>query len=326
MRVLLTGNLGYIGPVVTAALKAAGHYVIGLDTGWFLPNYASLPVWPDEQIPGDLRDVIGLPRADVVVHLAGLSNDPLGDMDKKLTSDINVRGTLRIADGYPESRHVVVSSCSIYGSADMATEETRPNPLTAYAVAKHFVDFSLMAHVGDAPRGSYFNAVSLRLGTVYGYSPGHRLDLVVNGMTYDAVHGLPITVHGNAARPLVNVEDVARSIVFMLDRPETGVFNVVGENFHMADLASVISKFTSARVRAREADVDQRDYMADGSKLRALGWQPQHTVASTLPDLTEKSLTLSGIPSRYKRLNALRYLIDSGELTPDLHRKEPVAA
>lgn len=203
----------------------------------------------------------------------------------------------------------------------MATEETAPAPLTEYAVSKAFVDTWLAN-----PRSLIYDAVSLRLGTVYGYSPGHRLDLVVNNMVYDAVQGRDITVTGNAARPLIHVEDVARAIVFMLDRPETGIYNVVGENYRMADLAADIASFTVARVLPRPDSVDARDYMADGSKLRALGWEPQHTVVGSLPALALMSVALPGCPSRYKRLNALRHLIDSGVLTPDLRRKDPVAA
>ena len=315
MRVLVTGNLGYIGPVVTRHLKAAGHYVVGLDTGWFLPNLASLPEWPDEQYFGDIRDEDGR-GMDAIVHLAGLSNDPMGNLDPALTHAINFEGTCNLLARW-DSRHVIVSSCSVYGTADMATERTEPHPISQYAVSKAAVD--------DFARVMMLNRVSLRLGTVYGWSPGHRLDLVVNRMTYDATHGLGITVNGNAARPLTHIEDVARVIVFMLDRGETGVYNVVGENWRMRDLADLISQANRAtRVIEKPAAADLRDYAASGDKLLGLGWQPASGVADVLPDLIPRTAAL-GTPSRYVRLDALRNLIASGYLDSDL-RTERIAA
>lgn len=320
MRVLVTGNLGYIGPVVTRHLKAAGHYVFGLDTGWFLPNLASLPEWPDEQRFRDFRvPTVGL-HPEAVVHLAGLSNDPMGELDPTLTDAINYGGTLAAIKGNPAARHVVISSCSVYGASDMATEESELAPLTTYAQTKAYIDDELHGAVGWA------NAVSLRLGTVYGYSPGHRLDLVVNRMTYDAVHGRGVTVTGDASRPLVHVEDVARAIVFMLERPETGIYNVVGDNYQIDVLGQLVATITGATLIRKPSDTDARDYMADGSKLINLGWEPRYTVAGSLPVLAEKSLSLLGVPSRYVRLSALKNLIESGVIGPDLRRKEPIAA
>ena len=243
MRVLVSGNLGYIGPVLVRRLRSAGHYVIGVDTGWYVHDYAGEPVWPHEQHFADIRH----PRdswyrdVDAAVHLAGLSNDPMSELDPELTEEINVGGTLgALLDG--GGRNVIVSSCSVYGATDeVATEESRPNPLTPYAKAKAAVD--AYVHEGRWFRG---NAVSLRLGTVYGYSPGHRLDLVVNRMAYDAVTKGYVSATGNAWRPLVHVEDVASAILFMLDQPWTGVYNVVGENAQMMPLGTS-STWTNGR-------------------------------------------------------------------------------
>lgn len=322
----MTGNLGYVGPVVVRALKAAGHEVHGFDAGWFTPNHAAMPEWPHQQWIGDLRRPRWVPGAlDAVVHLAGLSNDPLGELDPALTERINEQGTKDYLFHLRHTRHIVISSCAVYGSAAMATEETPPAPLTAYAQSKANVDAWLVENLD-------LNAVSLRLSTVYGWSPGHRLDLVVNRMVYDAVHGLGITVNGNAARPLVHVEDVARAIVFMLDRPETGIYNVVGENWRMAALADEVAhrvhEATGKRPRVKTvpADADQRDYAADGSKLRTLGLNFENSVTHTIHDLAAKSLALGGPRSRYERLSAIRNLISSGALTPDLRRKESIAA
>ena len=322
MRVLLTGNLGYIGPVVTAALKRAGHEVMGLDTGWFLPNLAAPPEWPEEQVFGDIREDGLFLSADAIVHLAGLSNDPMGALNESLTERVNLDGTLNLIASHPDIRHVIVSSCSVYGAAEMATEETPVAPQTAYATAKAAVDYYVQRR---NLRG--LNAVSLRLGTVYGWSPGMRLDLVVNRMTYDATHGLGITVTGNAARPLTHIEDVASAIVFMLDRPETGVFNVVGENWRMRDLAETIAWATKAKIREQDTGSgDARDYMASAAKLEALGWQSEWGVGDALADLLRAGHILGlGSPFRYERLHALKDLIRSGYLDSDL-RHERIAA
>jgi len=319
MRVLLTGNLGYIGPVVTAALKRAGHEVMGLDTGWFLPNLAAPPEWPEEQVFGDIREDGLFLSADAIVHLAGLSNDPMGALNESLTERVNLDGTLNLIASHPDIRHVIVSSCSVYGAAEMATEETPVAPQTAYATAKAAVDYYVQRR---NLRG--LNAVSLRLGTVYGWSPGMRLDLVVNRMTYDATHGLGITVTGNAARPLTHIEDVASAIVFMLDRPETGVFNVVGENWRMRGLANTIARATGATITELQSGPDQRDYSASGAKLDALGWQSEWGVGDVLADLSERVVNV-GPPARYERLHALQALIRSGYLDSDL-RHERIAA
>ena len=317
MRVLVTGWAGYIGPVVIRHLRAAGHYVVGIDTGWFLRDYAELPEYPDEAIFADIRNAPLVNGIDAVVHLAGLSNDPLGDLDTALTTDINIGGTYSMLAHYPSARHVVVSSCSVYGTADMATEETPVAPLTHYAKAK--------AQIDDMVAKYRFDAVSLRLGTVYGWSPGHRLDLVVNQMVYDAGRGLGVTVNGDAQRPLVHVEDVASAIVFMLDRKERGIYNVVGENWLMADLGAWVAGITKAALHRHPASADQRDYSASNAKLRALGWRPECNVASTVPSLFAKSRSLR-MASRYKRLASIQKLIREGVLTPDLYRKESVAA
>lgn len=312
MRVLVTGFGGYIGPVIVRRLRDAGHYVIGWDTGFFLPNYAEPPTWPDKVRFVDIRDARLWPdKVDAVVHLAGLSNDPMGDLYPHLTDQINYWGTRAVLD-FP-ARHVVVSSCSVYGANDMATEESAPHPLTDYALAKARVDDVLVG------------GVSLRLGTVYGYSPGHRLDLVVNRMAWDAVNVGLVTATGNAARPLVHVEDVADAVLFMLDRPETGIYNVVGENVRMHDLAGQIGKYAAVPVRLLPPGADQRDYMASGDKLAALGFRPKRTVESSLPVLFEHTIRLPYSRERYERLPALRRLMERN-LTSDLRPKERIAA
>lgn len=313
MNVLVTGNLGYIGSAVVKQLRATPFpYITGLDRGWFLSEFAEPPCLPDEQLFADLRDSVPYPPANphTIVHMAGLSNDPLGDLDPKLTEEINTKATLRLVRRYPRARHVVISSCSVYGFTDaIATEETPVAPLTPYAKAKADVDRYL--ELAD------FDYVSLRLGTVYGYAPGYRLDLVVNKMCWDA--SFPegkVYCAGNAQRPLVHVDDVARAVeMAVVGEIPRGVYNVVGENWHIRDLGRAVANAAGAPLE-RVATADKRDYSASADKLLARGWKPTRTVRDTIPELLRLSSTL---PIReYRRLPALQRLIDTGRLDAQL--------
>lgn len=304
-QVLLTGALGYIGPVVTRRLKAAGHRVIGLDLGWFTSQYVTLPDWPDSVFFGDIRAGTGA-LAPVVVHLAGLSNDPLGALDPALTRSINEEGTLHLIRTMPRARHVVVSSCAVYGqSPDIASEDTAPNPLTEYARCKAAVDAGL-----EYAR----SAVSLRLGTVYGPSPGHRLDLVVNRMVYDATHGRGVTVHGSQWRPFVHIEDVAEAILRAVESDITGIRNVVGQNMKIDTLGGIVARATGAALTVNDSP-DKRDYRAATNHSDWMEYR--HTIDEALPELIEFTRPL-GPPSRYERLATIKGLIASGRLSADL--------
>lgn len=310
-QVLLTGALGYIGPVVTRRLKAAGHTVIGLDLGWFTSQYVTMPTWPDSVRFGDIRDGTGL-ISPVVVHLAGLSNDPLGALSPELTRSINEEGTLHLIRTMRRARHVVISSCAVYGqSPDVANEETPPNPLTEYARCKAAVDAGLEYAE---------NAVSLRLGTVYGPSPGHRLDLVVNRMVYDATHGLGVTVHGSQWRPFVHVEDVAEAILRAVESDITGIRNVVGQNMKIDTLGGLVSRATGAALTVNDSP-DKRDYRA--VTLHPDWMEYRHTIADSLSELVKFTRPL-GPPTRYERLATIKSLVASGRLASNL--TEPIAA
>ncbi len=311
MTVAVTGNLGYIGPIVVRALKARGHRVIGVDTGWYTSQHATMPDWPHAQRFGDLS-LTAEYLPNVVVHLAGLSNDPLSAFAPELTHSINELGTLGLIRSMPKARHVVVSSCAVYGaSEEVATEESPVSPLTAYARAKANVDAALAGHP---------NAMILRLGTVYGPSPGHRLDLVVNRMVYDAVHGLGIKVHGSSWRPFTHVEDVAEAICRAVESDAAGVHNVVGQNLRIDTLGQIVGRLTGAHVLLTDSP-DARNYQA--TTIRGPWMDYEHTVAESIADLAAFSLALPGLPSRYERLATLKQLVASGRLTEQL---ETVAA
>lgn len=308
-NVLVTGSAGYIGPVVVRALRAAGHTVVGYDLGWFGENDGS--TW---FIRGDIREPLVHPAwPDVVVHLAGLSNDPMGDLDPDLTRDINLNGTVEMAHRHP-CRHVIVSSCAVYGvQTTPATEETRPNPQTLYAECKERID----RWFRDDGWLNGIDSVSLRLGTVYGPAPNHRLDLVVNRMVFDALNNGGVRVSGDAARPLVHVEDVASAVLWAVEGDQQGIYNIIGENIRMKELGRAIAHFAGVPVKFSDAGADTRDYMASGEKALRAGWAPTRSVEGTLPALFEhtKQYDTYDLPD-HVRLIQLQRLIDEGELDP----------
>ena len=306
MKVLVTGASGYIGRVVVPALRRAGHDVLGYDTDWF-GGEGNL------RVIGDIRDSLvasGWPNA--VVHLAGLSNDPMGDLDPALTWEINYWGTREMLLHHGAAKHVVISSRAVYGQSDEMRDETSTlNPQSTYAECKAKVDRYLAMTPG-------FEYTVLRLGTVYGHSPNHRLDLVVNRMVFDALRKRHVVATGNAARPLVHVEDVASAIVWAVERPATGdIYNIVGENMRMHELANLVAAFAVVPVHLVTGGADSRDYMASGSKALRAGWAPRCSVEGSLSRLFGQSRGYDDRALSAKvRLARLRFLIGDGTIDP----------
>ncbi|MBC7172328.1 MAG: SDR family oxidoreductase, partial [Polyangiaceae bacterium] len=221
MRVLLTGHKGYIGTVLAPMLEAAGHEVHGLDSDIFERCTFGAPPreipWTRKDIRDvELRDVEGF---DAVIHLAGLSNDPLGDLDPALTYEINHHATVRLAELARRAgvhRFLFSSSCSNYGASDgesILDEESELRPVTPYGKAKALAEQDLAA-LAD----SRFCPVYLRNATAYGVSPRLRFDLVLNNLvawahTTGAVH---LKSDGSAWRPLVHIEDISRAFLALL--------------------------------------------------------------------------------------------------------------
>ena len=303
MRVLVTGWAGYIGPAVVRALRNAGHFTLGLDTGWFAANWAEPLYWPLSQWFGDIRDFERFVHPedvpDAIVHLAGLSNDPLGELRPPLTHEINVKGTQRLLN-VKGPKHIFASSCAVYGVADVATEETPVMPQTAYAESKAWVDKWL-------PEG----ACSLRFSTAWGYTPGLRTDLVLNAWEFNKPDRLRVSP---ARRSFVHVEDIADAVVFALDHDLSGIYNVVGENWTIPDLAEYVRPHIGSPPIEMAEFPDPRSYFASGEKLYAAGWQPARLVEADFPALAATTV----FPREYGRLAAIKALMASGRLDADL--------
>jgi nucleoside-diphosphate-sugar epimerase len=346
MRILATGHRGYIGVRLAPMLRSAGHDVVGLDSGLFDDCTLS----PDEEgaidaLERDVRDVAArdLRGFDAVVHLAGISNDPLGDLDPDCTYDINHRGTVHLAEQAKAAgvaRFLFSSSCSLYGAAGdtMLDEQAEFNPVTPYGWSKVLAERDLTALADDG-----FSPVFLRNATAYGVSARLRGDLVVNNLVGYAVTTGEVFLKsdGSPLRPLVHIEDVARAFLALLEAPRDLVHNeafnvgVSSENYRIRDVAALVEELVpgSRVVFAQDAGPDRRNYRVSCDKLAATvpSFRPQWTVRSGIEELIAAfdaaRLTLDDLTgSRLQRIQHVKRLLGEGRLGPDLRWREPRAS
>jgi len=332
MRVLVTGHHGYIGSVVTPMLHDAGHEVVGMDTFF----YEGCDFGPDEQKfeerRRDIRDVAAaeLEGFDAVVHLAALSNDPLGDLDKELTYDINLRGTLHLAAQAKTAgveRFVFASSCSMYGAAagDELVDESAPlRPLTAYAESKVKAEEGL-SRLADAD----FSPVSLRNATAYGASPRLRVDIVLNNLSGWAftTGRIRLLSDGRAWRPIVHIADIGRAVIGTLAAPREAVHDVAfnvgaqNENYRIRDLAEMVHEQLPDAVLdiAAKSYADPRSYRVGFGRFNELlpEHQPVWTARMGAKELVDGYRANGLTPElfegyRYTRLKQINRLLEDG--------------
>ncbi|TMC70234.1 MAG: SDR family oxidoreductase [Chloroflexi bacterium] len=285
MKVLVTGNLGYIGPVLAKALTEAGHEVHGYDSALFV-RFAthSLPVIA-RQTFADLRDTKALrreiERCDAVVLLAAMSNDPLGELDAALTREVNLDATVRAIDLTGDRPLVVYSSASVYGvSNEICGEDAALRPLTLYSELKVAVERVALARP---------NALVLRNGTVHGPAPVLRGDLLLNAMVASAVATGEIVLMTTPAtrRPVIDVRDLAALTAGLLERGATGLYNSAALNMSVGEAAELVARVTGARVIERHQGSDPRDYAMDTSKLDRIArpWWAPRSLEDSIGDL-----------------------------------------
>jgi nucleoside-diphosphate-sugar epimerase len=342
LKVLLTGHDGYIGAVMTPMLLAAGHEVVGLDTGLFGDclfggDDAMVRV---PTLSTDLRDVEPgqLEGFDAVIHLGGLSNDPLGDIDPDLTYRINEEASMRLARHARDAgvaRFLFSSSCSTYGAAgdDFLDESADFNPVTPYGASKVRVEDGLR-ELADESGGS-FSPVYLRNATAYGVSPRLRLDLVLNNLVGWAhtTGRILMLSDGTPWRPIVHIEDISRAFLAALTAPREAIhdqaFNVgrTDQNFQVRDLAEIVAETVpGCRIEyASDAGPDKRTYRVDCSKIEhglpgfEARWDARRGAEELYRAYREHDLTRERFESAlYKRLPTIRGLVDAGRLTEDL--------
>lgn len=308
MKILITGNMGYVGPVVSKRLRKTfpGAFLAGLDTGYFGGCISSFDRLPEtrfdvqyfldmRQIPEDI-----LKNVDVVVHLAGISNDPIGNLFEQVTYDINLQASKDMAVAAKAAgvkRFVFASSCSMYGAADDSArnEDSQLNPLTAYARSKASFEEDLKRLSGNG-----FQATCLRFSTACGWSERLRLDLVLNDFVACAVTSGEITIlsDGTPWRPLINVRDMARAIEWAVTRDDQdgGSFLAVNVgsdewNYQVKDLAEAVGKvIPGVKISINpDAPPDKRSYRVNFELFRKLApkHQPQVDLVESIRELKD---------------------------------------
>ncbi|NUO96589.1 MAG: SDR family oxidoreductase [Nonomuraea sp.] len=336
MRVLLTGHQGYLGSVMAPMLAQAGHQVVGLDSGLFADCVLGPAPEAIEAHAVDLRDagpehVAGF---DAVIHLAALSNDPLGALAPDLTYDINHHASVRLAKLARDAgvrRFLYASTCSVYGAsggADLLDEEAPLRPVTPYAESKVRVEDDLVALADDD-----FTPVFLRNATAFGFSPRLRADIVLNNLVGHAhlTGEVRVLSDGTPWRPLVHARDIAEAFIAALEAPREAVhataFNVGAEvnNVTVAEIAAeVVAAVPGSKLSITgETGADPRSYRVNFSRIRAaLGYEARWTVKAGAGELIdayrEHGLTRHDFERRFTRLARLADRRESGTVDDTL--------
>ena len=339
MKIVLTGFDGYIGSVLAPYLIRKGHEVTGLDTGFYnngwLYRDRSQPLIP-ESIHKDIREIEkkDLEGFDAVVHLAELSNDPLGQLKPDITQKINYKATLRLARLSKVCRirrFIYTSSCSVYGTNgdDFKTEESELNPQSIYAECKILVEREVSKMADDQ-----FSPVFLRNATAYGLSPKMRFDIVLNNLCGHAWHNKRIEMISNGTpwRPLVHVLDICKAIKLSLEGPVEDIHNQIlnvgdtNENYQIRDVADITaSVFNNCDIKTGTENNDPRSYRVSFEKIKRVlpGFTCDYDVTKGVMQLFNlfKNINLSkeDFNSRsFIRLKQIQHLIETRQVDEQL--------
>ena len=337
MKILVTGHKGYIGTIMVPMLLDKGYDVVGLDTDLYARSTFGEGIVEIPELKKDVRDVEleDLEGFEAVLHLAGLSNDPLGNLNPQLTEEINYLASVKIAKLAKQagvSRFIFSSSCSNYGAGgeDWLNEESNFNPVTPYGVSKVNSEQEISKLADDN-----FSPTFLRNATAYGVSPRIRFDLVLNNLAAWAfTKGLVyIKSDGTPWRPIVHIEDISRAFIAVLEAPRKLIHNEafnVGrneDNYRIRDLAEIVKDTVpGCRIEyAPDAGPDKRCYRVDCSKIARIlpDFQPQWDARKGAAELYEAykkvGLTLEEFEgTKYQRIAHIKYLISNELLDEEL--------
>lgn len=336
MRILVTGTEGYLGSLLAPTLLGRGDDVTGLDTGYYKNGwlYNGVHETPHTLVK-DIRhvtpdDLVGF---DAVVHMAELSNDPIGDRIGEVTYDINHLGSVGLASAAKRAgvpRFVYMSSCSVYGVADGTVDETSPtDPQTAYARCKALVERDVTALADDD-----FSPTFLRNATAFGASPRQRFDIVLNNLAGLAwtTHRIAMTSDGTPWRPLVHGLDIAKAIRAVLDAPREDVhaqvLNVGADdnNYTVREIAETVgAEFPGCEVSFGEPSADNRSYRVSFAKIREVlpGFETDWDAAAGAAQLhrvfEQIALDTETFTGRgHTRLAQIEHLLKTGQVDPQL--------
>lgn len=333
MKILLTGIDGYIGTVLGQELLREGYEVVGLDTGYYSDTwlYDIADFKEPKTMKKDIRkvtkeDFVGF---DAVVHLAELSNDPLGENDPTVTYQINHEGTVNLAKQAKKAgvnRFIYFSSCSVYGSSDKVLDENSGlNPLTAYAKSK-VLNEKYLLQIAD----NNFSPLIFRNATVYGSSPRFRFDLAVNNLSGLAFTTKEIKMDSDGMpwRPFVHILDVCQAVLIALKTPCEKIYNQIvnvgdtNSNYQIKDIAEIVKNtFPGCTVSLNKNGADKRNYRVNFDKIKTVlpGFSCKYDVAKGARELlnifTKVNLTFEDFQSRnYTRLKQIKYLRENNKI------------
>lgn len=288
MHVLVTGGCGYIGHVLTPILLETGHKVTVVDIMWFgnyLPEHENLTV-----VKGDVRNVDSIPMTgvDTIIHLANIANDPCGDLNAKLSWEVNTLATMQLIEkaiGHNVKQFIFACSGSVYGvkEEEQVTEELSLVPISDYNKTKMISERILL---------SYQDKIiiqSVRPATVCGFSPRTRLDVSVNMLTMQALTNNKITVFGgDQTRPNIHIKDISNVFIHFLKIQDrfTGIFNAGFENISILDIARKVAEQVPAEIVVTESN-DPRSYRLNADKLLNTGFSPQYGVDYAIKEIID---------------------------------------
>jgi len=343
MRVLVTGHKGYIGTVMVPMLLAEGHEVVGFDSDLYERSTFGEGIVEVPTIRKDIRDVesADLNGIEAVIHLAGLSNDPLGDLNPELTGEINHRASVKLAQLAKAAgiqRYIFSSSCSNYGAGgeDLLNEESAFNPVTPYGKSKVAVE----QEVGNMA-DKHFSPTFLRNATAFGVSPRLRFDLVLNNLVAWAYTTGKVFIKsdGTPWRPIVHIEDISRAFIAVLHAPieliHNKAFNVGRneDNYRIRELADIVKETVPGCVieYAADAGPDKRCYRVDCSRIANVlpGFKPQWDARRGAKELFDAyknvGLKVEDFEGpRYRRIDHIKGLMRDGLLGNDLRWRQEV--